>query len=336
MRTTKHILILKEFKVLLRESLVSKICIYALFAVYCLLITDCCSLLYAAFKEPGWGVRPVGMGGAFTAIADDNNANIYNPAGLVKAEGLEAGFMYSELFRGLERVDLKQNFLSSVIPINSGLSMGFMWANFMSLNQYREDIFSIAVSKRINEITALGISAKYMYHGYTLDKYVMDDPVFVNGTSKGAVSFDAGALFDFAESKYDTFTFGAALKNLNQPDVGLNSPDKVPLEGRIGIKYEHCAEKYVFTPALDISFRLQDWGDDTSKFNIFGGCEIWIINGLLGLRAGANVNEFAAGFSICPDLKIMGIQIDYAFAMPVQVAETQGSHRLALTLKFIK
>lgn len=33
------------------------------------------------------GVRPLGMGGAFTAVADDENAMFYNPAGLNKVEG---------------------------------------------------------------------------------------------------------------------------------------------------------------------------------------------------------------------------------------------------------
>ena len=33
------------------------------------------------------GVRPLGMGGAFTAVADDENAMFYNPAGLNKIEG---------------------------------------------------------------------------------------------------------------------------------------------------------------------------------------------------------------------------------------------------------
>ncbi len=32
------------------------------------------------------GVRPLGMGGAFTAVADDENALFYNPAGLAKVE----------------------------------------------------------------------------------------------------------------------------------------------------------------------------------------------------------------------------------------------------------
>ena len=33
------------------------------------------------------GVRPLGMGGAFTAISDDQNAFFYNPAGLTQRTG---------------------------------------------------------------------------------------------------------------------------------------------------------------------------------------------------------------------------------------------------------
>lgn len=32
------------------------------------------------------GTRPMGMGGAFTAVADDENAILYNPAGLAKVK----------------------------------------------------------------------------------------------------------------------------------------------------------------------------------------------------------------------------------------------------------
>ena len=39
------------------------------------------------------GVRPLGMGGAFTAVADDENALFYNPAGLSALKGLELGLL---------------------------------------------------------------------------------------------------------------------------------------------------------------------------------------------------------------------------------------------------
>src|ERR1017187_10395394 len=58
-------------------------------------------VLHAAFLDDGWGARPVGMGGAFTAIADDSNAPLYNPAGIVQVQWNELSAMYSQLFSGL-------------------------------------------------------------------------------------------------------------------------------------------------------------------------------------------------------------------------------------------
>src|ERR1700704_5064086 len=83
------------------------------------------SPLHAAFQDDGWGARPVGMGGAFTAIADDSNAPLYNPAGLVQVQWNEMSAMYSRLFSGLplysgnastggDTVHLDQSFLSYV------------------------------------------------------------------------------------------------------------------------------------------------------------------------------------------------------------------------------
>jgi hypothetical protein len=39
------------------------------------------------------GVRPMGMGGAFTAVSDDRNTIFYNPAGLSRIDGLTLGIL---------------------------------------------------------------------------------------------------------------------------------------------------------------------------------------------------------------------------------------------------
>ncbi len=52
-------------------------------------------LIYAAFMDNGFGARPMGMGGAFSGIADDSNAAIWNPAGLGMLTRTQANFMYA-------------------------------------------------------------------------------------------------------------------------------------------------------------------------------------------------------------------------------------------------
>ena len=39
-------------------------------------------MTFAAFNDIGVGARPLGLGGAFVALADDGNAASYNSAGL--------------------------------------------------------------------------------------------------------------------------------------------------------------------------------------------------------------------------------------------------------------
>ena len=53
-----------------------KISLLLLMSVPCLLWA---TLAQAAFVDVGLGARPVGLGRAFVALADDANAMLYNP-----------------------------------------------------------------------------------------------------------------------------------------------------------------------------------------------------------------------------------------------------------------
>ncbi|MBI1926707.1 hypothetical protein HYR99_21000, partial [Candidatus Poribacteria bacterium] len=54
----------------------------------------------AAFLDKA-GVRPLGMGGAFVARADDSSAGLWNPAGLAQLKQSEFVATYSALYTGL-------------------------------------------------------------------------------------------------------------------------------------------------------------------------------------------------------------------------------------------
>ena len=49
-----------------------------------------------AFVDVGYGVRPMGMGGAFTAVSDDPNTAYWNPAGLLKVKYSGISLMYTK------------------------------------------------------------------------------------------------------------------------------------------------------------------------------------------------------------------------------------------------
>ncbi|HPT47104.1 MAG TPA: UPF0164 family protein, partial [Candidatus Rifleibacterium sp.] len=50
-----------------------------------------------AYLKMGVGARALGMGSAFTAVADDSTASFWNPAGLARLEKSEGSFMHADL-----------------------------------------------------------------------------------------------------------------------------------------------------------------------------------------------------------------------------------------------
>ena len=71
-------------------------CFYILFMTLCFT-----PLTFAAFNDIGVGARPLGLGGAFVALADDSNAPNYNAAGLAYIEEIQIGATYAQRFSGL-------------------------------------------------------------------------------------------------------------------------------------------------------------------------------------------------------------------------------------------
>src|SRR5277367_2440442 len=69
----------------------------------------------AAFLKIGVGARPIGMGNAFTGVADDINALAWNPAGLSQLTSREMGAMDAEMF-----ADTRYDFVGYAQPLISG------------------------------------------------------------------------------------------------------------------------------------------------------------------------------------------------------------------------
>ena len=73
-----------------------------------------------AFMENGGGARALGMGGAFTSVADDPSATFWNPAGLGQVRSRELMLMHSERFGDL----VDRSYASFVMPTSWSLLGG--------------------------------------------------------------------------------------------------------------------------------------------------------------------------------------------------------------------
>lgn len=72
------------------------------------------------FMENGGGARALGMGGAFTAVADDPSATFWNPAGLTGLQSSEILIMHSERFGDL----IDRDFAAYTQPVDWSLLGG--------------------------------------------------------------------------------------------------------------------------------------------------------------------------------------------------------------------
>ena len=293
--------------------------------------------LYGAFEDVGWGVRPLGMGAAFTAVSDDANAPLYNPAGIAQVEKREVTFMSSRLFTGLDGVEIGLNYFSYVQPLNKKYgAVSLSWASLYAPALYREDTAVLNYARSLNDIfkskyfeLMAGVSAKYLRHEYSLDQRTIDDPVFASGSSKAAMTCDAGLLLSFQKTG---ITLGYASRNMTSPDVGLKTQDIVTIENAAGVSYYTDKLPILGLPFFTVDIDAINSGSETDyRF----GAETWLLKGKFPLRAGARKEEITAGtgyeFSIGGGAKLV---LDYSFAWPLEVEQTMGSHRLGITVKF--
>jgi hypothetical protein len=79
-------------------------------------------------QNTGSGARAAAMGNSFVAVADDNDAVFFNPAGLnqVKKRGI-AYTNVSLFFSGIDGDNLGQHVLSFVQPMGEKMSLGLAY-----------------------------------------------------------------------------------------------------------------------------------------------------------------------------------------------------------------
>jgi len=267
----------------------------------------------ASFLNKFPGTRPSGMGGAFTAVADDINAVKWNPAGL----GGQGGFNFTSFYEKLYNIDdLTYQYLAASYSLKKFGTWGFGYTRFGN-SIYRENELNLSAGKEIIRDVYLGASFNYLMLGIDEEtRLVLDGRTATLGGSVSAIGLDAGILVNLSEK----FACGVYLKNVNQPLIGLQR-EALPVFVAVGAAYKPYKELLV---SLDLKKAVKD------DANFKSGVE-YRFSKYLACRMGVETRP--ARFSAGASARFRFIGIDYAFITHPELA---SSHHIAFNLFFGK
>jgi hypothetical protein len=267
-----------------------------------------------AYLRMGVGARPLGMGGTFTAMANDVYATYWNPAGLTQLRSHEIGSMYT-----LMSLDRKHNSICYAVPFGGAWALGVGWINFGVDKIERrtgntidpegtfddaENAYSLSIAKSVMEALAFGGNFKFLTHKLA-DK------------SATGFGFDLGLLFkpkNFLSFGLNIQDIASGLKWNTDPE----HKDKFPLNIRGGAVLKLLNERLLvgIEPEKNLN----------QSMKLHGGAEYWLVE-VFAARAGYDDEEFTAGASF----KISNFQLDYAFS--TDKLDEGSSHRISLLIK---
>ena len=254
------------------------------------------------------GTRPMSMGGAFTAVADDANTITWNPAGLPGLRRTEFTTTYADLYA----MGITQSYMGFVRPFSDRVALGFDWSNIGFDDKellYAENKLNFAVGIQPHRMFSFGFTLKYLMRDMQLD-----------GTSYGKSSglgYDAGLLIQ-------------PLKNLK---LGLGLYDL----GGTSVSYKDKTTETILAQALKLGISYMpingltlaaDFGD---RYHF--GAE-YILASRISFRAGVQQDYSGDEKIMVPStglsIKFKSIIMEYGYESHPYLAPT---HRVSLALQ---
>ncbi len=256
-----------------------------------------------------FGTRPLGLGGAFTAVADDANTINWNPAGLSGLRRTEFTSTYADLYA----LGISQSYIGLVKDISDRIAIGFDWGNIGFDDKellFSENKINLSMGIQIYKGLSFGITSKYLSRDMQLD-----------GTSYGkssGIGYDVGLLWQAIRR----VRFGISLLDIGGTDVSYK--DKT-LET---VLYQASRFGIAIYPLDNLLFAF-DFGD-----RIHSGAELTIANRLTvraGIQQEKTENEDFSIYSLGSSIKLNNFIFEYGFESHPYFDPT---HRFSIVLQF--
>jgi long-subunit fatty acid transport protein len=175
------------------ERRMKKLIIIYLVSFGCLFAQSKVGSTAAPFLNVAIGARPIAMGGAFSATANDVSALYWNPAGIARIPGNEALFSYSNWF-----ADINYNWSGAALNLGGmgtiGLSVTYLDYGEMEVTTLSEQ----DGTGQMFDATDLAMALSYAYN--LTDKFSVGGSVKyiqqrIWNSSASSIAFDLGVLY---------------------------------------------------------------------------------------------------------------------------------------------
>jgi len=298
------------------------------------------------FMAIGVGGRPLAMGGAYVALANDVLSGYYNPAGLSRLDYPQGALMHDERFAGL----VNYNYVSVAIPYKTDMSFGVSLIRLgvdgipdtrnalIDLNgnlnfdpdekldyskitefNYADWAFYFSFAKKWRENFSYGANLKLIRRD-------------IGDFGAWGIGFDIGAWY----SPFENFYLGANVQDITTTllawDTGTNQLISPTL--KIGTAYQFNFLSGRFTPAFDFDVRFENrrtasmFNAGPVSFDLHSGLE-YNFKDLISIRAGYNdLKQFTFGTGII----LPKLNIDYSFVKFDREGELGNTHRISIML----
>lgn len=304
------------------------------------------------FLSIGVGGRALGMGSAYTSVANDVTAGYWNPAGLARLKYPEIMLMHDQRYAGAVSFNYGAGAISlskdetvglSLIVLNvSGIpntQLAGVDANGNPIpptDNYTGGLSRLDYSKitffSATDVALIGSYAKRCTDNFSYGvnfKFIRRSIGSTYGTGLG---FDIGTLY----SPFKNFNLGANLQNATTTIVAWTdgTTEVSPPTLATGASYGLDIGPATVRPALDLIFNADNMGASSTvhlgpfSADVRVGAEVSYKN-VIAIRAGYNeVKQFTVGAGI----HLPKLEIDYSFARFAYAGSLGDTHRISLEL----
>lgn len=276
------------------------------------------------------GARAIGMGEAYTAVADDANSIYYNVAGLARLEKKNAEYMYSGIFlknKASGESDPGYHWIAFGMPISETIGSAGIALQYFNAGDVQETNLNaqkVGTFAPTDLAVNLSYARKLMEIPLGLNIKIINSKIKESATT---VAFDLGA--QYTKLMEDRLMLGFAVQNLGGKLKYETEDTKLPILIKLGTGYKPM-ENWV--AALDVVFPEDNsptLGIGTDYKHAIN--EDMSISGRLGYNSRTRKVDGFNGLTIGLGFGFKMASLDYVYS---PLGDIGASHRFSIGVKF--